>query len=47
MNNDSAGMKRGLKQFAWLVLIWSMSVGALGVAAGLMRFLMRLGGLSS
>ena len=47
MDNDSTYEQSGLKQFGWLVLIWSVSVGALGIAAGLMRLLMRFAGLSS
>lgn len=34
-----------LRRAGWLVLIWALSVGALGVAAGLMRLLMRALGM--
>jgi hypothetical protein len=47
MDTDTNHKQSGLKQLGWLVLIWSLSVGALGSAAGLMRLSMRLAGLSS
>lgn len=34
-----------LARLAWLVAIWVCSVGALGLAAWLMRLAMRAGGL--
>ncbi|WLI91595.1 DUF2474 domain-containing protein [Massilia sp. R2A-15] len=34
-----------LRRIGWLVAIWAGSVAALGLAAGLMRLLMRLAGL--
>ena len=34
-----------LKRLGWLVLIWCLSVGALGVAALAMRWVMRAAGL--
>jgi hypothetical protein len=34
-------------RLAWLVGIWCASVAALGLAAWLMRLVMRLGGLST
>jgi hypothetical protein len=34
------------RRLGWLVLIWCLSVAALGVAAGLMRLLMRAAGLA-
>jgi hypothetical protein len=36
-----------LSRFAWLVLIWVVSVSVLGAAAWLMRLVMRAGGLTS
>ena len=33
------------KRLGWLVLIWVLSVGALGIAAGLMRLFMHLLGM--
>jgi hypothetical protein len=35
-----------LRRIAWLVLIWAMSVLALGIVAGLFRILMALAGLT-
>lgn len=35
-----------LKRLGWLVLIWCLSVGALGLAALLMRWLMNAAGLN-
>ncbi|MRV76319.1 DUF2474 family protein [Duganella sp. FT92W] len=35
-----------LKRLGWLVLIWCASVGALGLAALLMRWLMNAAGLN-
>lgn len=35
-----------LKRIGWLLAIWSASVAALGVAAWLLRLLMRAAGLS-
>ena len=34
-----------LRRTGWLLLIWALSVGALGVAAGLMRMLMHALGM--
>ncbi len=34
-----------LKRIGWLVLIWSLSVLALGIVALVLRFLMTLAGL--
>lgn len=34
------------RRIGWLVLIWTLSVLALGVAAGLMRLLMTSAGLT-
>ncbi|MGO4154450.1 DUF2474 domain-containing protein [Cupriavidus sp. YAF13] len=36
-----------LKRLGWMVLIWVASVAALGVAALLLRLLMRLAGMHS
>jgi hypothetical protein len=33
------------RRVAWLVAIWAASVAALGLAAGLMRFLMHAAGM--
>ena len=38
--------RKWLSRIGWLVLIWAGSVCALAVAAGLMRWLMRAGGLA-
>jgi hypothetical protein len=35
------------KKLGWLVLIWSLSVAALGVVALLLKLLMRAAGLTS
>ena len=35
-----------LRRSGWLVLIWAMSVLALGIVAGLFRILMALAGLT-
>ncbi|SEF10509.1 Protein of unknown function [Rhizobiales bacterium GAS191] len=35
-----------LRRIGWLVLIWAMSVLALGIVAGLFRILMALAGLT-
>jgi hypothetical protein len=35
-----------LKRLGWLVLIWCLSVGALGVAALAMRWVMNAAGLN-
>jgi hypothetical protein len=35
-----------LRRIGWLVLIWAMSVLALGIVAGLLRILMALAGLT-
>jgi hypothetical protein len=34
-----------LKRFGWLVAIWTASVAALALAAGLMRWLMQAAGM--
>ena len=39
--------RKWLSRLGWLVLIWAASVGALAAAAGLMRWLMHAGGLTS
>ena len=39
--------RKWLSRIGWLVLIWAASVAALAAAAGLMRWLMHAGGLTS
>jgi len=39
--------RRWMSRVGWLVLIWAVSVTALGAAAWLMKWLMRAGGLTS
>ena len=41
-----ATLKLQLRRVGWLVIIWSLSVVALGVLAGLFRGLMTLAGLT-
>jgi Protein of unknown function (DUF2474) len=45
---DDARAKRPswVRRFGWLVLIWILSVLALGLVAGLMRLMMSLAGLT-
>jgi len=40
-----AGPRLWFKRVGWLVLIWALSVAALGVAAGLMRLFMHALGM--
>ncbi len=42
----SAGAQTWLRRVGWLVLIWTGSVLALGVVAGLFRAVMNLAGLT-
>jgi hypothetical protein len=44
--HPSAGAQTWLRRVGWLVLIWTASVLALGVVAGLFRILMALAGLT-
>jgi hypothetical protein len=44
--HPSAGATTWLQRVGWLVLIWTASVLALGVAAGLFRVVMNLAGLT-
>ena len=41
-----ATLKLQLRRVGWLVVIWALSVAALGVVAGLFRGLMMLAGLT-
>jgi len=42
-----ATLKLQLRRVGWLVLIWALSVMALGILAGLFRELMTLAGLTA
>lgn len=42
-----ATARRWLRRIGWLVVIWLCSVAVLGVAAALLRGLMRLAGMST
>ena len=44
--HPSAGAQTWLRRVGWLVLIWSASVLALGVVAGVFRAVMTLAGLT-
>jgi hypothetical protein len=44
--HPSAGTQTWLRRIGWLVLIWTGSVLALGVVAGLFRAVMNLAGLT-
>jgi hypothetical protein len=44
--HPSAGATTWLQMVGWLVLIWTASVLALGVVAGLFRVVMNLAGLT-
>ncbi|HCL54870.1 DUF2474 domain-containing protein [Pseudomonas fulva] len=44
---DVAGKKPLWQRLGWLVLIWALSVAALGVAAWLMRLFMSAAGLTT
>ena len=44
--HPSAGAQPWLRRVGWLVLIWTASVLALGVVAGLFRVVMNLAGLT-
>jgi hypothetical protein len=42
----TSGKQTWLRRVGWLVLIWAVSVLALGLVAGLFRMLMTLAGLT-
>ena len=42
----SAGRRPWVKRLGWLILIWALSVLALGVVAALLRILMNFAGLT-
>ncbi|KAA0972698.1 DUF2474 domain-containing protein [Aureimonas fodinaquatilis] len=46
LQRTSTAPKSWVKRVGWLVLIWVVSVTALGTVAYLFRFLMKLAGLS-
>lgn len=41
-----SGRRLWVKRFGWLILIWTLSVIALAVVAGLLRILMGFAGLT-
>ena len=43
---DHSDRRKWLHRFGWLVLIWSASVAALGLAALVLRAVMSLAGLT-
>jgi hypothetical protein len=45
--HPSVGVQTWLRRIGWLVLIWAMSVMALGIVAGLFRVVMNLAGLTA
>ncbi|MGO9359812.1 MAG: DUF2474 domain-containing protein [Xanthobacteraceae bacterium] len=45
MAATGAGRKPWLRRVGWLILIWSLSVAALGAVAALFRLLMHAAGL--
>lgn len=47
MATDTAPRPSWLKRVGWLVLIWAVSVAALGVVALLFRLVMKAAGLTA
>ncbi|AGI26139.1 DUF2474 domain-containing protein [Pseudomonas sp. MT3] len=47
MTHEEQGKAPLRKRLGWLVLIWALSVAALGVAAWLMRLFMSAAGLGT
>ncbi|MFC5521337.1 DUF2474 domain-containing protein [Polaromonas jejuensis] len=47
MEERRPGLSTWLKRSGWLVLIWAASVATLGVAAWLLRLLMRAAGFTT
>ncbi|MFT3805221.1 MAG: DUF2474 domain-containing protein [Burkholderiaceae bacterium] len=43
--SEKSGTRIWLARVGWLALIWTASVAALGLAAGLMRWVMRAAGM--